>query len=348
MTHTTTDAAEARARREAVALIAELIAKESSRKFYGINGVLTNKLATISLTLERPFATAEAASGAGEREADALREALYRAAVDLLYTPRHNRDGAADQHIRESRERIRQSLYPSLPPATDPAMALELAKARKSIEILRRALAWHGDRQRMATTREHWQQEIDAAIQWVNENPEPDYPSFSTLAALAAAPTIPATGEAIPAGMKPWHGGDAAPNDLDLSGRVLREDGQTEVGRDVTIQQWKRPVPRCKWNIIAYTPKATIPATGHAATEPRWSKRHIATVFFTKLRQSQKDEAAKAMGMTLDYSLPSLECGKAFLRAVEDQGKWGELQTLLSAMLPADASGHAATEGEGA
>jgi hypothetical protein len=54
--------------------------------------------------------------------------------------------------------------------------------AEKTIAILRRALAWHGDPQRMATTREEWQQEVDAAIVWVKENPEPDRPSFSSWA----------------------------------------------------------------------------------------------------------------------------------------------------------------------
>jgi len=58
-------------------------------------------------------------------------------------------------------------------------------EARRTIEILSRALAWHGDPQRMATTREEWQQEIDAAIAWVKANPEPDRLSFSTFAALS-------------------------------------------------------------------------------------------------------------------------------------------------------------------
>lgn len=62
-----------------------------------------------------------------------------------------------------------------------------LADHARSIAILRRALAWHGDPQRLATTREEWQQEIDEAIRWVRDNPEPDgRPSFPSWAEPAA------------------------------------------------------------------------------------------------------------------------------------------------------------------
>ncbi|MCW2763403.1 MAG: hypothetical protein JWR85_3604 [Marmoricola sp.] len=76
---------------------------------------------------------------------------------------------------------------------------------KRTIEILRRALAWHGDPQRMATTREDWQQEIDAAIVWVRENPEPGYASFSSFnveergADQGSGETF-ADGEGVPAG----------------------------------------------------------------------------------------------------------------------------------------------------
>lgn len=50
----------------------------------------------------------------------------------------------------------------------------------KAVETLRRALAWHGDPARLATTREEWQQEIDEAIRWVKDNPEEGRPSFSS------------------------------------------------------------------------------------------------------------------------------------------------------------------------
>lgn len=55
-----------------------------------------------------------------------------------------------------------------------------LADQAHTVAILRRALAWHGDPQRMATTREEWQQEIDEAIRWVKDNPEEGRPSFPT------------------------------------------------------------------------------------------------------------------------------------------------------------------------
>jgi len=51
-----------------------------------------------------------------------LREALARAAVDLQLCPRHNRDGAADRHIQESRDRIRTAMLLATPTdATDGA-----------------------------------------------------------------------------------------------------------------------------------------------------------------------------------------------------------------------------------
>lgn len=79
--------------------------------------------------------------------------------------------------------------HPALSP---PVAGGSIGEQARTIEILRRALAWHGDRQRMATTREEWQQEIDAAILWVKQNPEDGYASFPTLAALTN-PTRPAS-----------------------------------------------------------------------------------------------------------------------------------------------------------
>lgn len=69
-------------------------------------------------------------------------------------------------------------------PATSPAIPEGKSGdggEAKTIEILRRALAWHGDMQRMATTREEWQQTIDEAIVWVKANPEPGRVSFSSI-----------------------------------------------------------------------------------------------------------------------------------------------------------------------
>ncbi|MGI4744933.1 MAG: hypothetical protein ACRYGI_11560 [Janthinobacterium lividum] len=75
-----------------------------------------------------------------------------------------------------------------------------LREAGQTIEILRRALAWHGDPQRMATTREEWQQEIDAAIVWVKANPEPDRPSFSSFSTPAAPEPTEAGEWRVPGG----------------------------------------------------------------------------------------------------------------------------------------------------
>jgi len=63
-----------------------------------------------------PCAAVASDTGAG------LREALARAAVDLQLCPRHNRDGAADRHIQESRDRIRTAMLLATPTdATDGA-----------------------------------------------------------------------------------------------------------------------------------------------------------------------------------------------------------------------------------
>lgn len=56
------------------------------------------------------------------------------------------------------------------------------AMEAKRVAILRRALAWHGDPARMATTREEWQQEVDDAIEWVKANFEDGRPSFPSFA----------------------------------------------------------------------------------------------------------------------------------------------------------------------
>lgn len=245
MTDTTTDAAEARALKacpfcggddprlfyNGFTALWNIACDTRSGKACGAFLARFSEAAVIEAWNNR--ATAEAASGAGEREDVANKVATLR---DEMAT------GKPRDWYPVHRDWLTAILdAASLPPATDPAMVE--AACERSWEVTHATLWRHLSRE----VKEQW--------------------AVGIRAALAAAPTIPATGEAVPEGMKPWHGGDAAPDDLDLSGKVLREDGQTEAGRDVTIQQWKRPVPRCKWNIIAYTPKATIPATGHAVTE---------------------------------------------------------------------------------
>lgn len=67
------------------------------------------------------------------------------------------------------------------------ALQAENERLRERIETLRRALAWHGDWSRMATTREDWQQEIDEGLAWVQNNPEPGHPIRPSLAEAAEA-----------------------------------------------------------------------------------------------------------------------------------------------------------------
>lgn len=65
-----------------------------------------------------------------------------------------------------------------------------LADQAHTVAILRRALAWHGDPQRLATTREEWQQEVDEAIRWVKDNPEEGRPSFPSFADQDPRPAL--------------------------------------------------------------------------------------------------------------------------------------------------------------
>jgi hypothetical protein len=110
--------------------------------------------------------------------------------------------------------------------------------------------------------------EADAIAAWNTRalSQTPPAPSLSTDVQSAATGlhehdvslkgAMPAP-EEVPEGMRPWTGGDGAPDDWD-GGPVLRADGRTEHSDDVTQQQWKSPIPRCKWNIVAYTPERAL------------------------------------------------------------------------------------------
>lgn len=67
------------------------------------------------------------------------------------------------------------------------------------------------------------------------------------LAALASAP-------AVPIGMKPWRGGEAAPGDWD-GGDVLLENGEMGDGN-----VWDHHPSRSPTRVVAYTPTASAPA----------------------------------------------------------------------------------------
>jgi hypothetical protein len=72
------------------------------------------------------------------------------------------------------------------------------------------------------------------------------------LSSLAAIPAAKGEGE-IPAGMKPWHGGDSAPTDY-IRGRVAFRDGEISFDEEGPWY-WKHDGVRS--DIIAYTPKPT-------------------------------------------------------------------------------------------
>jgi len=104
------------------------------------------------------------------------REAVIKQAAQIAY-----RICAETRHLTLG-DKVRDAILTLLP--AEPVQEMREGDTARTIEILRRALAWHGDPQRMATTREEWQQEIDAAIAWVKANPEEGRPSFSSLGGL--------------------------------------------------------------------------------------------------------------------------------------------------------------------
>lgn len=103
--------------------------------------------------------------------------------------------------------------------------------------------------------------------------------------AAQAQPTLSrASDVSIPAGMKAWHGGDSAPDDIDEASEVQHADGSIGLANKRSIL-WGRPkqkfwsgdrVPECapvrietKW-IIAYTPKTyPTPSRGESGARNR-------------------------------------------------------------------------------
>jgi hypothetical protein len=67
----------------------------------------------------------------------------------------------------------------------------EIVERDKAIANLRRALVWHGDPARMATTREAWQQDVDEAICWVRDHPEDGYPARPTFTETSTSSPSP-------------------------------------------------------------------------------------------------------------------------------------------------------------
>jgi len=187
MTNMTTDAAEARAKLNAdltslrgqMARIAALDPNEQPAYPNGVRPFGTGDLRHFIATLDDAIlATAEAASGAGEREELAAFGASEAAGYQYP---------GADQAAERAAFCAGAAHAASLPPATDPAMVADAAdwmeEARKAAAATRPRSPWakavmRGDRDDS--------DEVRAAMFAID----------ATRAALAAAPTIPATGEA--------------------------------------------------------------------------------------------------------------------------------------------------------
>ena len=157
--------------------------------------------------------------------------------VDAIYVA-FSDDGA---HIRKwSREPFEEGQAYLASTKPDPGVD----ERDRTIATLRRALAWHGDWTRMATTRADWQQEVDEALRWVVENPEEDRPPRPWLAATDVRPNK------LPAGDNP-NGSDEAKSKrfrrpiietllpAELEGVVER---LRSVADEKTMQDWRRQI----------------------------------------------------------------------------------------------------------
>jgi len=333
MTHTTTDAAEARARAAFRTI------------FNTASGTVRTKadaetaLSLIAGMAEKALATAEAASGAGERRfkatgdemTDRLQTALFHSCGEITSEMASAIASNLSEQLRDGDEDwgLRLSLFPddaaSLPPATDPAMAEAIPGTNDSC----RAVAnWSDDAVEQLVHELSFELE-DAALD-ANDYVTVNRAKLTVIAkrivaraALAAAPTIPATGEAIPEGMKPWHGGNGPPNDWD-GGEVLLENEQMGDGN-----VWDHHPSRSPSRIVAYTPKASIPATGHASTV-------------------DPDDLRPWGYAPGEYLFRCIDCPpdrQIVTRTIGDKRSW---RCKPHAEAARDASGHAATEGEGA
>ncbi len=136
----------------------------------------------------------------------------------------------------------------------------------------------------------------------------------------------------IPAAMKPWAGGDSAPEDWD-GGDVLWQtpDGREMSGTTAEDQQW-RVVRTHPYNIIAYTPKPTAAPLPSEAPEG-WREvsgryeialRRIATL----LDHSRDDDAENCAYMVREAreALSASPCPKAPSR------ESGEVERLRKAL----------------
>ncbi|MBB4618638.1 hypothetical protein [Sphingomonas abaci] len=198
MTDTTTDAAEARAREvREIDRIGTLLLNEWKRvdPSSGVALHPTSYIANFAdmarVVIADRLATAEAASGAGEREwrghyeamadaAGALKDAI-RPQLDAMQFADHVevRKAFNDIAVVAGRALDTSQALASLPPATDPAMVERIARL---------LCQQHGADPEATATEEHdcWEGQLWTVFQ----------DDARSILALAAAPTIPATGEA--------------------------------------------------------------------------------------------------------------------------------------------------------
>lgn len=299
MTNTTTDAAEARAREDRAKLI-------RNRVLIGMAmaGEMENpgweEEAGVRAMLA--FATAEAASRAGERETSDRLGAWLSAALD---------DPKVCDAMKADIEAWFGAGKPaaSLPPATDPAIQkLEqtLLLARSWINHTRSCAFWTH-----TPTEDGYR--IDCTC------PYGEHVAYID-AALAAAPTIPATGGEVMVWSPPrdnpiWH---VRGERKTLCGRAIGRCYTTENAAQVT----------CK-KCASLSTLATIPATGHAATVAPDDLRpwgYAPGEYVFRCRDCPAD--------------PPFE-----QRPLGDKRSW---RCKPHAEAARDAAGHAATEGEGA
>ncbi|MDR6126687.1 hypothetical protein QE361_001930 [Sphingomonas sp. SORGH_AS802] len=271
MTPTTTDAAEARAREVLAQAFLDFRHPHPARHIAQGRELTADQPIYIAAMLS--FATAEATSGAGEREAD-LDAAADAYAADYVMST----EGADYEPTEWERRLIVDALHgflaecaASRPPATDPAMVERVAKALGLHRIpggdsrANPPSRWPSSPQDTLSGRDG-----TVPLTWdFAEQCRAD--ARVMFAALAAAPTIPATGEVVPAGMKPWGPGAPGypepPADYAIGPVVFRKGTS---GREAQVSDPAlifRAHTGEALDITAYTPKATIPATGHAATE---------------------------------------------------------------------------------
>lgn len=272
MTNTTTDAAEARAR--------EVLARAMASKHWGSLvregkddnwGVIKPSEAIRAMIA---FATAEAASGAGEREASDRLGAWLSAALD---------DPKVCDAMKADIEAWFGDGKPAapLPPATDPAMGQRYQHVKRGTvyEVVGEAKVQDaGDRGIV---------EGDVVVVYRGDDGQlwaREYSEFhdGRFAALAAAPTIPATGErdAIDLGESQWNRivnaaagsfvrvpvaafADAARAWSWILRIVPRTDAVAEQAEVLEVIF----APPTDVADIATSLAATIPASGHAATE---------------------------------------------------------------------------------